>query len=154
MNGPTPTPLRTPAGLRLTPRLRAVVYLLLAILIVTGANWLIAHFCRPADSLPGPIEPWSMKVHGGAAMAFLFLVGALLYRHIVPAWRSRRNRVAGIGTCVSFAALAITGYGLYYFDGDLLHCLTERLHWAAGIALLALLVWHIVNGRRARSMRR
>lgn len=153
MSGPLPTPLRASSGLRLPSRLRTVLFLLLIALVGTGAAWLIAHYGRPEDSLPGPIEPWSMKLHGGAAMVCLFVVGALLYRHILPAWRLGRNRMAGLFTCVSFASLTISGYGLYYFDGDFLHRVTERLHWASGIALPALLVWHIVNGRRARRVR-
>ena len=154
MNGPMPTSLRSAAGSRLTPRLRSAVYLLLVVLVVSGTAWLIAHLCRPQDALPGPIEPWSMKVHGGAAMAFLFLGGALQYRHILPAWSLRRTRVAGMSTCASFVALAMTGYGLYYFDGDVWHRLTERLHWAAGIALPALLALHIAMGRKARGISR
>lgn len=56
----------------LTAQSRWMLYALTTLLVATGAAWLIAHFGRSEDALPSPVEPWSMKLHGAAAMAAIF----------------------------------------------------------------------------------
>src|SRR5437899_3127202 len=59
----------------------------------SGATWA---YWNDLVSSPGDFEvsakAWAMKVHGGAAMAILVLVGMLLTGHVRFAWRARRNR--------------------------------------------------------------
>ena len=141
---------RQTSALRLGRLLRRTLYLLLATLVASGAAWLVAHYTRPDDALPSPVEPWSMKLHGAAAMGAIFIAGALLHRHVLPAWRARRNRAAGAAACLALGALLVSGYGLYYFDGEGLRRVTERLHWITGFGLPALLLWHVLKGRRSR----
>lgn len=47
----------------------------------------------------------------------------------------RRNRVAGAAMCVTLGLLVLTGYDLYYFDGDMLRRVDEWLHWGCGFFL-------------------
>jgi cation transport ATPase len=133
---------------------RRTLYVLTALLVVTGATWLAAHFGRSDDALPSPVEPWSMKLHGAAAMIAIFMAGTIVHRHVLPGWRMRRNRAAGIAMCIALGSLAATGYGLYYFDGEMLRWIAERLHWAAGFLLPAVFACHVGVARMSRRGKR
>lgn len=137
-------------GPRLTGLSRRTLYVLITLLLATGFTWLFAHFGRSDEALPSPIEPWSMKIHGAAAMGAIFAVGTMLQRHLLPGWRAGRNRAAGAAMCIALGLLAMTGYGLYYFDGDALRSITEWLHWGAGCVLPVALVTHVVAARASR----
>ena len=62
-----------------------------------------------------------MRLHGLAAFGALFVLGALAAAHVPQGWRvaSRlgwtRQRSIGLVLCGLAAALALTGYLLYYF---------------------------------------
>ena len=47
----------------------------------------VATLRRAADTLPSPLEPWVMKVHGLAAFAALFMFGVLAASHVPLGWR-------------------------------------------------------------------
>ncbi len=143
-----------PTSLRVGKARRRLLYILVIALLATGVWWLLIHQSGNIDALPSPIEPWLMKVHGAAAMTFLFLSGTFLYTHMLNAWQQQRNRSAGALIAAVSLLIAISGYGLYYFNGDLLRELTEWLHWIAGFAMPVLLWWHIARGRRQRHERR
>ncbi|MGA2552369.1 MAG: hypothetical protein ABSF50_19660, partial [Burkholderiaceae bacterium] len=123
----------TPEPIRLTYRRRQVLYWVSGLLLASGLLWLVFHFAQDKEALPSPWLAWSMKLHGAAAMLFLFLLGTLFYPHILTAWRSHRNRFNGGWFGATVLVLIGTGYGLYYFDGALLRELTEWIHWAIGI---------------------
>ncbi len=42
------------------------------------------------------------------------------------------------------------GYLLYYLGDEALRAASSLIHWAIGLALPAVLVWHSVNGQHAR----
>jgi len=138
--------------LRLEPLFRRGIYIVFAVLFVTGAAWLAADAMK--DGASG--ERWQaiaanlLMVHGGAAMAVLLLLGALVPLHVERGWRARRNRVTG-ATMVTFnAALILTAFGLYYFGSETLRPWASELHIGVGLALPVLLVVHIAVGRRSR----
>lgn len=141
----------------MTPRVdkvrRMALYALVALLLITGALWLLFHLNRADDAMPNALEPWLLKIHGGAAMLIIFLSGTLLYGHMLNAWHQGRNRIAGGFVSASFLAVGLSGYGLYYFDGELLRQITEWLHWVIGFGLPLLLWWHVTQGRKARRAR-
>jgi len=146
--------LHRPPTLRVGKTRRRLLYLLVLLLAVTGAWWLVLNGKTGADGLPDPALHWLMKFHGGAAMLALFLAGTFLHSHVLNAWQQGRNRIAGSLVAGSLVLIGISGYGLYYFDGDVLRALAEWLHWIAGFGLPALLWWHIVRGRRHRHERK
>ena len=138
--------------MRLEPLFRRGIYIVFAVLFVTGAAWLAADAMK--DGASG--ERWQaiaanlLMVHGGAAMAVLLLLGALVPLHVERGWRARRNRVTG-ATMVTFnAALILTAFGLYYFGSETLRPWASELHIGVGLALPVLLVVHIAVGRRSR----
>ena len=49
--------------------------------------------------------------------------------------------------------LAVTGFGLYYFDGEPLRSVTEWLHWIVGGLSGAVFIWHLLAARRTRQIR-
>lgn len=133
---------------RLGTARRRLLYGLVTALTLTGAVWMIVHFTQPEDAMPNAVEPWMMRIHGGAAMLFLFFAGTMLYGHMLGAWQRRRNRLSGGIASAVFVVLVLTGYGLYYFGGDQLRNVTEWLHWSIGLGAPLVVWWHIRRGRR------
>jgi magnesium-transporting ATPase (P-type) len=130
---------------------RYLLYAVIALLFVSGAVWAHWNYLVPE---PGNFvltaKAWAMKIHGGAAMAILVLVGMLLTSHVRFAWRVRRNRGNGSLFLGAFGILTITGYGLYYAGGECLRAWTSWIHLAVGLALPLLLILHIWLGKRTR----
>jgi hypothetical protein len=140
-------------GFRLERWHRRSIYAAGAALLLSGAGWLVLrYFMRPASEFGEtihPLEPWAMKLHGAAAMAVLFFTGSLMHVHIRRALKARRNLATGWGMIGTLAFLTLTGYGLYYVAGEASRPVWSVLHWAAGLAVAALFVLHIVIGRKS-----
>ena len=125
----------------------------------SGAAWLGLHYGRGADALPSPLEPWAMRVHGLAAFAALFALGALAAGHIPQGWRLShrmrwaRQRGSGVALCVLAATLVLTGYLLYYFAPDPIRPTLGWLHSGLGAAMAALVAVHrrLAESRRRRA---
>ena len=146
-------PLPRAGGNRLQPRRRAWFYLLFVVLALTGVVWLIDHFTRDTLAAPSVIGPWSMKLHGGAAMLALVGFGLMWDAHVRRGWVLKRSRLSGIAMGSSMLLLAASGFGLYYFDGEALREATEWLHWIVGVLVVLVLAWHLVSGKRSRRAR-
>ena len=144
---------KRPDTIRLGPWHQAAVYGATAVLAVSGIIWLVAHYFL---SVPGeygpqihPLEPWMLKVHGAAAMAGLIVYGSLLPVHVRRAWSIRRNIVLGIALVTVMLLLTVTGYLLYYAGGEDTRPVIGAAHWILGLAVPALLAWHVFSGRTA-----
>jgi len=143
-------------GHRLVPWQRRVLYGAGTVLFASGCVWLAVHYGRDADALPSPIESWSMRLHGLAAFAALFAFGALAAVHIPQGWRLgyrlRRShqRGSGLALCSLAAALALTGYLLYYFAPEGVRPALGWLHAALGAAMAFVVAAH----RRGRTRHR
>jgi predicted membrane channel-forming protein YqfA (hemolysin III family) len=138
---------------KLSNRHQFWLYLALIALYGSGLIWAIFHYFirTPGDfgDVPHPIEPWCMRVHGGAAMLFLILLGTLLPNHVRFAWHARRNRPNGVLLMVILGSLILTGYGLYYLAGETSRAWTHWSHLIVGILLPLILILHIWAGRRS-----
>jgi hypothetical protein len=132
---------------------RRSLYALVAALTLSGAVWLIAHFfLRQTSEFGETLHPWehpAIQVHGALAMIALFLTGALLQLHMRRAHRAGRNRASGWSMVAAFAALSISGYGLYYLAAEQSRFWWSGTHWLLGLALPLLLLLHILIGRKA-----
>jgi hypothetical protein len=141
--------------LRLEPGLRFWTYAVFATLILTGAVWLIADLLKDPEG-----EIWQMvaadmlMLHGMTAMLALILIGAMIPLHIQRSWRAGKNRVSGAVMIGVNAILVATAWGLYYAGSDGLRTFVVDVHIAAGLALPALVIAHVVLGRRAKARRR
>lgn len=116
------------SAFRLSRRRRWMVYGVFAVLIVTGLAWLALHFLDEGSDTGTLALAWSMKLHGAAAMVSLYLFGMLWGPHIRNAWVRRRNRTAGAMVGALTIALVLTGYALYYVNGELMRQSAEVLH--------------------------
>jgi hypothetical protein len=131
---------------------RLALYLSGTLLLLTGGMWLGVHYSigAGAGALPHPLEAWSLRLHGLAAFAGLFVLGVLAAAHIPQGWRlSQRRRWAGqrrsgVLLCASGGLLAASGYLLYYFAPDTLR---PALGWAHAIVGAAM-AWLVAVHRR------
>jgi peptidoglycan/LPS O-acetylase OafA/YrhL len=127
---------------------RLSLYITGVLLLVTGGVWLLLHHGPGAGELPHPLEAWCLRVHGLAAFAGLFVLGALAAAHIPQGWRlSQRRRWAGQRRsgallCAIGALLVVSGYLLYYFAPEALRPALGWAHAAAGVAMGGLLLSH------------
>ena len=129
---------------------RLALYLTGAVLLATGALWLAVHYSigAGAGELPHPLEAWSLRLHGLAAFAGLFVLGVLAAAHIPQGWRlSHRRRWAGqrssgVLLCGIGAALAATGYALFYFAPEGVRPALGWAHAFVGVTMGVLIASH------------
>jgi hypothetical protein len=139
--------------LRLDPGLRFWNYAAFAMLVVSGAIWLVADQLKSS----GNGEMWQaiaadmLMLHGITAMVALILLGAMIPLHVQRSWRAGKNRLTGSIMVATNAVLIITAAGLYYAGSDLLRTFVADMHIAAGLAVPVLIVAHIMLGRRVRT---
>jgi hypothetical protein len=133
---------------RITGWQKAILYGSSAAVLASGVAWLAFHYGRGADALPSPIEPWAMRLHGLAAFAILFVLGALATSHIPHGWRvsprhgRARQRSSGLGLSLLAGACVLTGYLLYYFAPDTVRPALGWLHSGLGAAAVLLAFFH------------
>lgn len=120
---------------------RLALYATGVTLVLTGVAWALFHYLAD-ESTAVPVNALLMKVHGGAAMLALLLIGALIPQHVAGGWRLARNRTSGIALSALAGILAVTGYLLYYAGGELLRQGASILHLAIGAGLPAALIVH------------
>jgi hypothetical protein len=138
--------------LRLEPNLRFWNYALFATLIATGVIWLVADMLKTSadEELWQAIAANVLMLHGMTAMIALVVLGAVIALHVRYSWRAGKNRMSGAVMVAANAVLVITAWGLYYAGSDLLRTVAADVHIAVGIAWPALVVVHVVLGRRTR----
>jgi hypothetical protein len=146
--------------MRLSRHHRQWIYIVGGTLVGSGVAWLIAHYLvGPGElgEMHNPSEPWWMRIHGAAVMAFLVVLGTILPGHVTRAWSLRKNCVqsvrknivTGILMLSLVGALALTGYALYYSSSEELRPYISTGHWVLGLAAAAGFYQH----RRARMLR-
>jgi len=138
-------------SIRLGPWHQGAIYGATTALAVSGIIWLVVDYfvATPGEYGPQihPLEPWMLRLHGAAAMAGLIIYGSLMPVHIRRAWTIRRNIALGIGLVAFMLLLTVTGYLLYYAGDENTRPVISAVHWILGLAVPALLVWHVVSGR-------
>lgn len=141
----------------LTPRHRRIIFAAGLALVATGVAWLLCRYFLRADGdmadLPHAWEPFWMKVHGGAAMLSLIVVGSLLPWHAWRAWQVGRNRGTGLIMASTVLLLALSGWALYYVGSEDWRPVIGAAHWIVGLLGVPALVWHVVAARRRRMVR-
>ena len=138
--------------MRLDPGFRFALYGAFALLFVTGGIWLLADAMKDAAASG---EAWQaaaaylLMLHGGAAMATLLLLGALVPLHVRRGWRAGRNRATGAAMVAFNALFILTAFGLYYLGSEILRPWASRLHIGFGLFFPVLVLVHIFVGRRS-----
>jgi hypothetical protein len=146
-------PVPRQVGNRMPVRRRWTFYVVFCALAASGVVWLVDHVMRSDDVPLGLVAPWSMKVHGAAAMLSLFGFGLLWDAHVRRGWTMKKSRLSGSIVGLVMLLLATSGFGLYYFDGEQLRRATEWLHWIVGGLSIVILLWHLLAARRIRRAR-
>jgi hypothetical protein len=135
--------------MRLSRHHRQWIYAVGGSLVGSGVAWLIVHYLLVGASAFGethhPSEPWWLRLHGAAVMVFLVVLGTILPGHVTRAWSLRkncpqsvrRNIVTGILMLSLVAALALTGYALYYSGSEELRPYISTGHWVIGLVAAA-----------------
>jgi hypothetical protein len=143
---------RTCFPLRLNRPFRWALYAAYALLLVTGAAWLVADWQKSIsrEDFWQWGAAWLLMLHGGGAMVTLLLLGALMPVHSYRAWRSRRNRLSGGAMLTLNAMLIATSFGLYYTGSEWARPLMSDVHIIVGFFLPILFASHIMLGRRTR----
>jgi hypothetical protein len=137
--------------LRLDPRFRFAVYAAFAVLFISGAGWLLVDQMKESSTGEGwqMAAAYLLMTHGGAAMATLLLLGALVPLHVRRGWLARRNRITGTAMVACNAIFILTAFGLYYFGSETLRPWASWLHIGAGMGLPILFLVHVVVGKRS-----
>jgi hypothetical protein len=145
-------------SIRLGALHKALVYGVTVTLAVTGLLWLVPHFFFASKGAWGaarhPVEPWALRLHGAAAMAFLVALGSMLPVHVRRAWQVRRNVRTGVTMLGAIVALIATGYALYYASSEELRPWISAMHWGIGLALIPFMILHDRFGKNAAAMQR
>jgi hypothetical protein len=133
---------------------RLAFYGAFAVLFATGAAWFAIDALREGPGAWAETSTTLLMFHGGAAMAVLLLLGALATLHVLPSWRSGGNRGSGSIMLALNTLLILSAYGLYYLGSETLRGWTSDAHIGLGLALPALLLLHVVLGKRGSARRR
>ena len=142
--------------------LRRALYACVAALAATGVWYAIPRYADlyfgrdwPALAPPGLL----MKLHGAFALASLLVLGGIWQVHVRLRIRRAENRAPGLALLAAVAFLIVSGYLLYYAGSRDLREWSGLAHTAVGVALVAIIVWHVrgagkVAARRARRIAR
>jgi hypothetical protein len=129
------------------------VYIIFALVFVSGAAWGCVHYLKRDASDFGvtanPLELWMQRLHGATAMLALILLGTLLVFHIPGAWRARRNRRTGTSLALIFGFLIATGYALYYSGNERLRMWASWSHLWIGLVAPLFIAIHVWRGKRS-----
>ena len=130
---------------RLNRPFKALVYLSFGVLLLTGAWWMYEQ-SHLDDLYLVTLPRLLMKIHGGAAMLALLVLGALTV-HIRRGWKAHKNRLSGAVLIAVNVFLIVTGYGLYYAGGEALREWLSCWHAWIGLGSGVLLPAHVLAGR-------
>jgi hypothetical protein len=127
-------------NIRFSSRFRTWSSVIFGVLFLSGIIWL------PAQQ--GPMAVWLLRIHGGAAMVSLILLGTMVPIHMQKGWEQNRNKTTAVVLLTATFALIASGYGLYYCGDDTLRSWISGVHITAGCSFPVVLIWHIFIGRR------
>lgn len=133
------------SSFRLSRPLKATVYLAFGVLLLTGAALMFPDYPPSSESWE-KLPAISRKIHGGAAMLALLVLGALT-AHVKRGWKAAQNRLSGVALLALNAFLIATGYGLYYAADEDFRAWLTRWHGWIGLGTLVLLPGHVLVGR-------
>jgi len=141
--------------LRLTRNRRIGLYAVAIGVWLTGGLWLIYHYFLEREGPFGfeshPLEKTWLILHAGFSFAAIWLLGMLWAIHIVRGWNMKWRRRSG-GTMVGvMLVLVVSGCSLYYIDSQVIDEWTAILHWAVGLAALAVFFIHWLSKSRPAS---
>jgi hypothetical protein len=132
---------------RLTPAVHAITLILLTASFISGILiWRGLHLQEARSETPSWLRA-CVVFHGILNPFLCALFGYLLYDHIRVGWQRRANRISGFLMETCFAALVLTGIGLYYSGGENFRAFCVTAHRILGLALPVCLAAHWIAAR-------
>jgi hypothetical protein len=133
---------------RLTPAVHSLTLGLLTLSFISGVLiWRGLHLQNAESETPAWLR--ACVIFHGALNPFLCaLFGYFLFDHIRVGWQLRANRITGFLMETCFAALILSGVGLYYSGGESFRGFCVIAHRVLGLALPVCLIAHWIAGRR------
>jgi hypothetical protein len=126
---------------------RWIVLATLAAVAASGLLWFVLHdvMGRP----PGDLLRALLVVHGVTSFASAIAFGSLLPWHVLGGYLWRRNLLSGMAVTLTMVVLIASAL-LLYSGGEQTREWARLVHLAAGFALVAVIVLHVILGRRLR----
>ncbi len=117
-----------------------------------GFMW-TKYFVQPAEQwavVNHPLEPWFLKLHIVAAPAFVFAVGLVATRHIIPHLRTKEpsGRRSGFIMVWTLLPMVVTGYLIQVVSRSGWTGPLAVTHIVTGCAFLLGIAGHRVRGKR------
>jgi hypothetical protein len=142
--------------LKIPRRYRVFLFACIALSWLTGITFFVMNRWVTVEGDFGPekhpAQMTFLKVHGAAAFLMMISYGYMLATHIPAGYRSKRQRVIGLGLVAAQGFLILTAYGLYYVGGEKFRTVISYAHASVGLIFPILLTTHIISGsRRKRS---
>lgn len=130
---------------------RRAIYATVGALWLSGCAWLALDECcarrGPFGNAPHPLEPPLLLVHGVIAIGSMYLFGWISARHVLRWWPGAVRRWSGGALSATIAALALTGFALFFLTDDLWQHAAALTHDALGLAVTLFAVRHWFFGR-------
>lgn len=125
---------------------------------VTGLAFLWAKYlAQPVDAwsvVNHPLEPWFLKAHIVVSPFFVFALGLILTRHVVPHLKNglKRGRASGLLMIWTLVPMIVTGYLIQVVTAPLVTRLLVGVHLVTGCVFAAGLLLHgaAVAARKVR----
>ena len=121
---------------------------------LTGLGFMWAkYFVPPPDQwsvVNHPLEPWFLKLHIVTAPVFVFAVGLIATRHIIPHLKKREpsGRRSGLIMVWMFLPMALTGYLIQVVSSPRWLVPLVVVHILTGCAFLLGIAGHRVRSKR------
>ena len=133
---------------RLTPAIHATTLILLILSFISGVLiWRGTYLLEARSESPSWLRA-CVVLHGMLNPFLCALFGYFLCDHIRIGWRIRVNWFSGLLIEVCFAALILSGIGLYYSGGEKVRPFFVTAHRVLGLALPVCLATHWIAGQR------
>lgn len=133
---------------RLTPAVHTITLLLLTASFISGVLiWRGAYLQETRAESPNWLRA-CVVLHGALNPFLCALFGYFVCDHIRVGWQLRANRLSGFFMETCFAALILTGIGLYYSGGEAFRTFVVTAHRILGLAMPVTLAVHWIAGRR------
>lgn len=125
---------------------------------VTGLAFLWAKYlAQPVDAwsvVNHPLEPWFLKAHIVVSPFFVFALGLILTRHVVPHLKNglKRGRASGLLMIWTLVPMVVTGYLIQVVTDPFVMRLLVAAHVVTGCGFAAGLLVHgaTLAARRVR----
>ena len=132
---------------------RRSIHALTAVLLVSGLAWLaLVYLAAPPGEetpAPHPLAATALAIHGIAAQLALVVFALVGHAHLRVGWRVAAQRSAAVGLVAALVVLQLTGLAFYYSANEAALPWLRWTHAGVGVALPAVLGWHIARGRRS-----